>query len=121
LSSLAQHRTRAENNEFLRDELGNPFWDWAVTATFYAAVHYVEAYLAATRKPAVHSKDHAMRDDEIKRDAVLSTVFDEYMSLKQDSTDARYRPHIEIRQEDVTRVRADLDVVKKAIIPHLPK
>lgn len=120
MSTIAQHRAKADSNEFLRDQLENPFWDWAVTATFYAAVHYVEAYLAA-QKPAIHSKDHTMRDSEVERDVILRTVYDEYMSLKQDSKDARYNAHIEITQDDVTRVRADLETVKKALLPYIPK
>ena len=116
MSSVQEHRDKAEHNEFLCDELDNPFWDWAVTATFYAAVHYVEAYLAHGASPK-HSKDHTQRDSTIQNDAVLKTVYDDYRFLKLDSIDARYRPHIPFGQGDVERAKKYLETVKAVIVP----
>ena len=116
MSTSEQHRDKAANNEFLRDQLNNPFWDWAVTVTFYAALHYVEAYFAK-KKPALHSKDHKMRDSYIRRDAVLGPLYRKYVDLKQESHDARYQAHIVITQSDVTRVQPHLEAIKKALLP----
>jgi hypothetical protein len=116
VSTSDQHKQRAEHNEFLRDELDNPFWDWAVSATFYAAVHYVEAYLAKCNPP-VHSRNHDYRDSHILRDAKIRIIYDDYKLLKTESHDARYLPHIPFGQADVQRVQAYLTTVKDVILP----
>ena len=116
MSTTEQHRDKAVNNEFLRDTLQNPFWDWAVTATFYAALHYVEAYFAR-KKPALHSKDHKVRDSYVRRDPVLKPVYRDYAHLKQESHDARYEAHIQIQQADVKRVQPHLEAIKKIVLP----
>ena len=116
MSTSAQHKDRAEHNEFLRDELDNPFWDWAVIATFYAAVHYVEAYLAKN-VPPVHSRNHEYRDSHIQRDPKIKAIYDDYKLLKTESHDARYSPHIPFEQTDVLRVQAYLKTVKDTILP----
>ncbi len=61
--------------------------DWAVTALFYAAVHYVEAYLAQKN---LHSTDHRARDSSIQRDKDLKALYNEYVDLKNQSVNARY-------------------------------
>lgn len=116
MSTSTQHKERAEHNEFLRDQLNNPFWDWAVTATFYAAVHYVEAYLGK-QAPPIHSKHHDDRDSNIQRDPRIRGIYDDYSLLKTESYDARYRPHISFGQADVQRVQEYLDAVKAIVVP----
>jgi hypothetical protein len=116
LSTSAEHKEKAESNEFFASSLQNPFWDWAVTGTFYAAVHYVEAYLAK-HNPPVHSRNHNVRDSNVQGDAVLSTIYDDYRELKNECHDARYQAHITFTQGDVQRLQANLDAVKRAVVP----
>lgn len=55
--------------------------------TFYAAVHYVEAYFALTGE---HSRTHAVRDRRMNHDPNLSAISTEYGFLKFYSLSARY-------------------------------
>jgi hypothetical protein len=119
LPTTPQHRAKAENNEFLGTELGNPFWDWAVSGNFYAALHYVEAYFA-NRKPPLHPATHQLRDSHIHADAKLSAIYVDYRQLKDESRDARYDASIAFTQADVTRTRTCLDRIKAVVVPLLP-
>ena len=62
MPSEQEHMDKARHNEAFVQSLGIPtttFLDWAVTGIFYAALHYVEAFLATQR---VHSPSHRSRD-----------------------------------------------------------
>ena len=98
--------------------LQNPFWDWAVTATFYAAVHYVEAYFAKC-KPPIHSTLHKTRDSSIQRDPVLKPLYSTYRELENQSRNARYEAHIPFTQAEVTESASNLAELKKVLVPLL--
>ena len=71
MPSKAEHISKAEHNENFATTLNSDgsypdYRDWVVTAYFYSAVHYVEAYLATLGK---HSPDHRIRDADIGSDA----------------------------------------------------
>ncbi len=53
---------------------------------FYAALHYVDAYLAA--KP-LHPPSHASRDNEIQNNGSLSAIYKDHRRLKDKSVAAR--------------------------------
>ena len=116
MSTTAEHKAKAEHNDFFVSTLQNPFWDWGVTGTFYAAVHYVEAYLAK-HNPPIHSRNHNIRDNNVQGDPLLTTVYDDYRELKNECHDARYQAHITFTQADVLRLQANLDSIKNAIAP----
>ncbi len=61
--------------------------DWALVVIFYAAVHYVEAYLA---KGGQHLRSHTTRDKVVARDATLKHIYSEYHELKFYGFTARY-------------------------------
>ena len=61
--------------------------DWALVILFYAALHYVEAYLATVGQ---HLRNHAARDSFVGRDARLRAIFSEYQDLKYYGYNARY-------------------------------
>ena len=107
MSSKKDHLAKAEHDERFVEFVGSasPFLDWAITATFYAALHYVEAYFASVGR---HSPDHRARDSSIRRDPKISSIYDDYSELKNHSVNARYYMH-RFRSED-------LDVTLK---PHL--
>jgi hypothetical protein len=116
LSTTPEHKQKAENNEYFVSTLQNPFWDWAITGMFYAAVHYVEAYLA-THNPPIHSRNHNVRDSNVQADSVLKAVYDDYRDLKNECHDARYQAHLGFTQRDVVRLQANLEAVKNLIKP----
>ena len=119
MPSTPQHRAKAENNEFLISELDNPFWDWAITATFYTALHYVEAYFA-NRIPALHPATHQMRDNYINSDVKLRPIYVDYRQLEDESRDARYDASIDLTQSDATQAKRNLERIKNVIVPLLP-
>lgn len=88
-----EHVAKAAHNESFVQTLGlttTPFLDWVVTGMFYAAVHYVDAYLATQD---IHPKRHrgnAGRSDYVSR--YLKQIYQDYRYLEDQSRDARYSP-----------------------------
>ena len=106
MPSREQHISLAEHNERFTDSFdldATPYRDWLVTGKFYAAVHYVEAYLATRGE---HSRDHRARDSKVKR--LLPAIKHDYRSLKDESINARYFGY-----------RFSADDVRQAISPAL--
>ena len=118
MSTMPEHCAKAENNEFLADQLDNPFWDWAVTAVFYTAVHYVEAYFAS-RVPARHLPNHTIRDNYIHHDRTLNVIHDDYRQLYDESRSARYDAGMTFTQADVGIAKGCLERIKKVVLPLL--
>lgn len=90
MPSKNQHLQKAQHDENFVASLDihtTPFLDWAVTGLFYAAVHYVEGYLATIGK---HSPDHRVRDSAIQRDKKIRGIYDDFNELKNCSINARY-------------------------------
>ncbi len=84
------HVDQARINEKAYQYLGGaepPFVDWQVTSLFYAALQYVDAYLATK---GIHPHDHRERDGWIARLAGLKQISSAYFELKDRSMDARY-------------------------------
>lgn len=85
-----RHLEQAQHNETAYHFLGSaspPFIDWQVTSLFYAALHYVDAYLATK---GIHPHDHMERDGWIAKLTELKPIAAEYFELKDRSMDARY-------------------------------
>ncbi|MGH7961717.1 MAG: hypothetical protein ACRERD_07790 [Candidatus Binatia bacterium] len=77
--------------------------DWAVTCLFYAAVHYVNAYLTKSGKaiPRRHwgsDPSKPGRLNIVQQDPTLSVIYRNYRHLDDESRDARY----ELRRPSVT-------------------
>ena len=111
LTFTPQHLQRAEENESLarsmRLQIPNDF-GWRVTVTFYAALHYVQAYLSSHGQyPTVHSA----RDSAVQRDPRLKAIFPDYRELKDRSRDARYECSV-MSQQDVDDMDECLASVK---------
>ena len=90
----AAHRQRAnENYQITTHRLAINDTDvdraWIVTAYFYAALHWVEAYLA-TQAPPLHPRNHTQRKQLIAADPALSQIHPLYRELEDRSRDARY-------------------------------
>lgn len=83
-----EHISQAEHNEKIAETLSKTkFIDWAVTVTFYAALHYVDAVLAAS---VIHPDTHTERNEAIGGNATLLKVRAEYRTLETLSRNARY-------------------------------
>lgn len=94
MPSKPEHLSKAAHNEQFAEKLSKDgqyanYRDWVVTAYFYSAIHYVEAFLAS-KSPPVHSSRHRIRDDEIATDPQLLPIYDDYRELKDHSSNARY-------------------------------
>ena len=76
--------------------------DWSVTCLFYAAVHYVNAYLRKFGIPIPRrhrgDKGEPGRLNIVQSDPTLSSIYLEYRHLDDESRDARY----ELRKISVT-------------------
>lgn len=87
------HVAQAEHNEALYshlDQAAPEYADWQVTSLFYAALHYVDAYLANTAS-SVHPQTHQERDRLVSMERGLRRISIDYQELKDRSLDARYR------------------------------
>lgn len=85
-----EHVAKAKHDEEFVNSLDlstTPYLDWAITALFYAALHYVEAYFASMKR---HSPDHRTRDSAIQRDSRIRALYNDYSELKNFSINARY-------------------------------
>jgi uncharacterized protein (UPF0332 family) len=118
LPTAKEHREQAEHNEFFVSELDNPFWDWAVAGTFYAALHYVDGFLMLS---GIDPPRHSDRNSIIESNPTLSKIWLEYKQLYNDSKLARYEIH-KFTQEDVRLLRDSyFKPIKDYLIPRLPK
>jgi len=66
------------------------FKDWAATSLFYAALHYIDAFLAHKRN--IHPPKHKERDNLVATIAELKPISTSYYALKDGSFNARYIP-----------------------------
>lgn len=89
--------------------------DWALVIIFYAAVHYVEAYLA---KRGIHLRSHASRDSYVARDSVLRQVWNEYQDLKYFGFNARYE-FLAFTPHDFTLASQHWDAIELKLKAHL--
>ena len=85
-----QHQQKAERNEEFAASLdtANPTHEnWAVVASFYAALHYVQTYFA---RKGIEAASHDERFEQIKRDVKLRHALVCYKYLNTLSRTARY-------------------------------
>ena len=98
---IEQAAHNADLASHLRHERTNCL-DWAVTCLFYAAIHYVNAYLVKAHIPIPkrHRGSNPKKPGRlniVQNDSVLSQIYQEYRHLDDESRDARYelkRPSI---------------------------
>lgn len=109
----AAHLAKAEHNEDFVKDIGNPYFDWQVVGLFYAAMHYIEAYLA---KNNLHSPDHTIRTSVVQKEQKLRGIYVDYRELLNESRSARYEA-IVFGQSDVTRLQRTFSRIKSHILP----
>jgi hypothetical protein len=89
---------------------------WASTVSFYAALHYVEAFFSTQNK---HSADHRTRDSNLSLYPETLAIYDEYSELKNISTGARYYGRYPDKNSLAVEVRPALARVKSEMSKHL--
>src|ERR1035438_3009859 len=119
LPSKDEHVAKAEGNaRFARSlTLDDPARiDWALIATFYAAMHYVEAFLATKGQ---HLRSHTTRDGYVGRDTHLRKIYGQYQDLKYYGYNARYET-THFQASDVTSYASVyLEAIRAHIEPFL--
>jgi hypothetical protein len=113
------HLGQAEHNlNFFAAIDRKSFSDWAATVLFYAALHYVDAYLFCVL--GVHPSGHGDRDAYVNRVADLKPVRDDYRELKDCCHNARYRPPTRFSETDLAELKdINLAAILNAVKPHL--
>lgn len=120
MPSKTAHIEKAERNAnfALSLSLDSPAKiDWALVALFYAALHYIEAYLDATA--GIHLRSHDSRDRMIGRESNLKKIFSEYSDLKYYGYNARYEVD-PFTADDVRKYAAKhFSTIKTSLIAYL--
>lgn len=119
MPGVQTHLEQARHNEaFLQRIDSDTYSDWVVTVLFYAALHYVDAYLA--KQGHADPGDHDTRDDLIRQFADTRLVWREYSRLKSFSRSSRYYG-ARFRKADITGLqRGSFDALKQEILRHVP-
>lgn len=114
----AQHLAQARaNRAFYEELLDRPeYHDWALTVLFYAALHYVDAFLSPRDPP-----NHWERNKLFAATPALRALWPKYRRLQDRSQDARYECYDPTREE-LARVRRECyDVIESALLPHVSR
>ncbi len=109
-----QHIQKATQNENFAESLDvtdATSESWAVVATFYSALHYVQSALA---KGGSDCSDHKTRSKEIARDPILKYIAGPYEHLFRLSHLARYKIGA-LPAKPFDLAKSDLVAVKKQV------
>ncbi len=110
MAAPGAHIARAEANQNLATDLeADGEYNWAVTVTFYAALHWVSALLAHDGE-STDDLSHAVT--EYKLDRRHSVITARYLSLKGMSERARYLPLHRADADDCRRAGRLLEAVR---------
>jgi hypothetical protein len=82
---------------------------WALTALFYSAVHFSEAYFLKIAKRITNHQD---RFDAIRSDPTLRRIYGQYMHLYDYSYNARYTLKVH-GKADVEKAKPSLEAVEQ--------
>jgi hypothetical protein len=119
-----QHLERAERNRAIANALLSfpqsmgldpPPLEWAVVVAFYAAVHFVNAFLWEHRrwKPP----DHNASSSAVNRDAQLRSASPSYERLRSHAYQARYLQQYHVTATDAGGlVHNDLESVRRVVL-----
>jgi hypothetical protein len=116
MPNLEDHILQARHNEnFYQVTDKNAFSDWAMTAIFYAALHYIDAVLA--KLGMVDPGGHSVRDDQVHKRVELRPIANSYFRLKSRSRSARYYC-MSFRPQELQRCYdVELANIKQHIMP----
>jgi hypothetical protein len=112
------HLRKATENETLASQLdlSKPSApNWAITMSFYSAVHYVEAYFFKRGK---NYRLHTERGSAIRRDGRIKDIWRQYSRLQDASENARYEKDF-FTDAQFAKIRPNLEEIKRVITPLL--
>ena len=110
-----QHWAQAQHNEdFVHsfDLQTTPYLDWVVTGAYYAALHYIESYLALQGR---HPRSDRYRDEMFQQLSDLRPIYADFRTLRDYSRGARY----DIQKFSVTEVESLIRNELNAIRHHI--
>ena len=89
MPNLDDHILQARHNEAFYENIDkNAYSDWAMTVLFYAALQYIDTFLATVAM--VDPGGHGVSDQEVNAQAHLRSIANLYFRLKNRSRNARY-------------------------------
>ncbi len=116
MPNLADHILQARHNEeFYRATDKNVYSDWAMTAVYYAALHYIDALLAQVGM--IDPGGHDVRDQEVHTRAELRPIARSYFRLKGRSRSARYYAARFQPAELQRSYEGDLTAIRNHLLP----
>jgi len=122
MAAAPEHEAQAQHNEdFVRFVINSPYTEWAATGVFYAAVHYVEAWL--DRNYGEHSRNHSERfryirmhtdRDFFRRYSQLlnRSFFARYLDVQRPSSATGLMPSQYFDQAELNRLLSTLQWIK---------
>lgn len=114
-----EHVKKAQGNETFAASIApntQTEIDWTLVVLFYAAVHYVEAYLY--KQWGQHVRSHTTRDKYFGKEASLKKIFAPYSHLKFYGYNARYEVST-FTAVDTQEAAKYLSEIKAQILPLL--
>ena len=119
--TVKDYLAQADRNRAVADVLAGSGQDgslqWAVTCAFYAALHYVNAYLRHFVGEDGLPANHGQRDDCVS--AQMRAVYHPYRTLRTDSELARY--HLtQPDQENLAAARARVEKIEQFVRRSVP-
>jgi hypothetical protein len=122
-----QHLDLAERNRDLSRAILDPAisgnfqpspYEWIAVIAFYAAVHYVSAYLWETYGEVI--EEHPARWRRVRTEGRLQRCKDQYGRLQNNGYNARYTRGIHLSRQDAERlVNIDLANVESVVMAAL--
>jgi hypothetical protein len=111
------HIQQAQHNEtFFRFVDQSQYSDWAMTALFYAALHYIDAFLSQV---GMNPGGHDDRDKEVANRKELRLIARQYFGLKNRSRNARYYCIKFTPQQLQEASGSFLSTIKRSLGPHI--
>ena len=92
--------------------LDNGYQDWQIIATFYAAMHLLQAYFVA--KTSEYPQTHQDRDTALMNDLALRPIYTPYRELKRAALGSRYLCW-PVNDHDVKEARKHFDAIQAHI------
>ena len=108
------HRRVALDSERTSQQLLDISPTWATVAAFYAALHWVDAFLA--RESNLHPENHPSRGQVVERTSGLRRIYVQYQRLFVVSLQARYQGISFSREEASKLIAEDLAAIKAVVI-----
>ena len=116
MDAYTSHYNQYQHNKrFISFGISNTkekFYDWEITANFYAAIHLIEAILYSEygiNEIKTHDERKEMMDDHPE---TFSGISSKYFSLKTLARTARYNGIVEVSEKDSAQAQTCLEDIE---------